>query len=409
MSEFIARNKQKLQIGLVVTTSILVVLGLARINTPTNTVATSTTNTTTTSSDDSNNQVSDPATNDSSDNEPSGPEINESEPTTQEDELETDSETTTARSTTQQETNDSSTSAVTQQSASADSTSSDTESATTSNPEDDEPAPTTEPTSTSIEATSTSNEQTTTNSQPTKVSGVVWSEEFNSLDTSRWALEDNSNFGVNEDQCYLARNVSVRDGKLVLVGKNEDVTCKDGPRTQTSGMIRGQDFSFSPGQAIEFRVKLTPADQNNQAGLFPAVWSSGWAGPWPLGGEFDFLEVMTANNPTRPFFSMHHQDPSGQHVVNNKFFKLGENFTNDWHTVRVEYRTGDLRWFINGNLAHTVNQANTAQGWPAPFDRTIRDLRINLALGGRPGPLDPRALGTEGATFEMDYIRVSNL
>ncbi len=397
MSAFFTLNKQKLQIGIVVFTAILIVFAVVGLNGlgSSDQVATDlTASTQSIETADADGPATTEEPNDES-NQPAAPEVAEDDPlsTTTVVESTDDATRSTIPATTDTPNNASSAGSSRSANTPAETTAN---IATSSSP-------------TTANSTANNDNNNGSSSSTSGDSNAVWSEEFNSLDTSRWKLEDNSNFGVNEEQCYFARNVSVRDGKLVLVGKNENVTCKDGPRTQTSGMIRGQDFSFSPGQAIEFRVKLTPADQNNQAGLFPAVWSSGWAGSWPLGGEFDFLEVMTANNPTRPFFSMHYQDPSGQHVVNNKFFKLGENFTNDWHTVRVEYRTGDLRWFINGNLAHTVNQANTAQGWPAPFDRTIRDLRINLALGGRPGPLDPRALGSQGATFEMDYIRVFNL
>ena len=125
--------------------------------------------------------------------------------------------------------------------------------------------------------------------------------------------------------------------------------------------------------------------------------------------QVEAREVATSNRPASPLFAVHTQNPAGVREIDYKFFGIGENFSNDWHTIRVEYRTGDLRWFIDGDLAHTVTNANTAQGWPAPFDQTIRDLRINLAVGGQSGALDPEALGTDGATFEIEYIQVANL
>ncbi len=65
--------------------------------------------------------------------------------------------------------------------------------------------------------------------------------------------------------------------------------------------------------------KLTPADPDDQAGLWPAVWASSWTGDrWPRGGEMDWLEVMTAENPRRSMHSIHYADPSADHALKNR-------------------------------------------------------------------------------------------
>lgn len=51
----------------------------------------------------------------------------------------------------------------------------------------------------------------------------------------------------------------------------------------------------------------------------------------------------------------------------------------------------------------------TGQGYPAPFNQPVKEIKINLALGGNPGPLAPGAVGSKGATFEVDYIRITTL
>jgi beta-glucanase (GH16 family) len=242
---------------------------------------------------------------------------------------------------------------------------------------------------------------------------VVWQDDFDRLDTSRWAVEHSTyGDGNNELQCYRPENVSVGGGRLTLRAVTETYTCPNGSTRQvTSGMVRSRGLRFEPGQAIEFRVKLTPADPNNQGGLWPAVWSSGWAGGgWPRGGEIDYLEVMTANDPKRSIYSIHYAKPDGSHGVTNRPIFGADNFSANWHTVRFEYgRSGDLTWILDGRQVNRVSAAQTVQGYPAPFDQAIGEIKINLALGGRPGPLDPRALGSGGATFEIDYIRVVRL
>ncbi len=197
----------------------------------------------------------------------------------------------------------------------------------------------------------------------------------------------------------------------MLTAKSESATCPGGSkRTVTSGMVRSQGLTFSPGQAIEFRVKLTVPDSGNQAGLWPAVWSSSWAGSWPRGGELDYLEVMTAEDPRRAVFSMHYADRSGGHELQNKAVPMSSYFSDGWHTIRFEYgRGGRLAWFMDGSRVFSVVAADTVQGYPAPFDQTIREIKINLAVGGTPGPLASGALGSSGATFEVDYIKVFDL
>ena len=212
-------------------------------------------------------------------------------------------------------------------------------------------------------------------------------------------------------QCYQPGNVAVAGGRLILTARSETGSCPGGrTRSVTSGMVRSQGLTFSPGQAIEFRVKLTPPDPGNQGGLWPAVWSSSWAGSWPRGGELDYLEVMTAEDPRRAVFSMHYADRSGRHELQNKAVPMSSYFSDGWHTVRFDYgHNGNLVWYMDGSQVFSVSSADTLQGYPAPFDQTIGEIKINLAIGGTPGPLSPGALGSSGATFEVDYIRVYNL
>jgi hypothetical protein len=242
---------------------------------------------------------------------------------------------------------------------------------------------------------------------------VVWQDDFSSFDSSKWKLEHSTyGDGNNELQCYRPENVSVSGGKLVLRAVTETYTCPSGSTRQvTSGMVRSKGVTFSPGQAIEFRVKLTPADRDNQGGLWPAVWASGWGGGgWPAGGEMDWLEVMTAINPNRAMFSMHYADQSGNHKLQNKGVIGSDYFSDDWHTIRFDYGYGGkLTWYLDGQVAFQVNSAETLQGYPAPFDETVREIKINLALGGSPGPLSSGAVGSRGATFEVDYIRILDL
>ncbi len=235
---------------------------------------------------------------------------------------------------------------------------------------------------------------------------LVFADEFDSFNSSIWTAEHSTyGDGNNELQCYTTQQVGVANGKLVLTAEARTETCPNGDtRDVTSGMVRSRGVEFAPGQTIEFRVKLTPNDAANQAGLWPAVWSSGWAGGWPTGGEWDGLEVMTANDPARSVYSIHYANSAGRHDKTSKEIVGSENFSANWHIVRFDYGIdGVLTWHLDGQVVSVVDAADTIQGYPAPFDSAMTQLKINLALGGTPGALDARALP---ATFEVDYIRI---
>jgi len=239
---------------------------------------------------------------------------------------------------------------------------------------------------------------------------LVFAEEFNTFNPTYWKKE-NSTYGDgnNELQCYTPNQVNVSGGSLVLTAKKQNTTCPGNKNRQyTSGMVRSQGFTFSPGQSIEYRVKLTPNDEQNQGGLWPAVWASSWAGGgWPRGGEWDGLEVMTANSPKRSVYSIHYSKPNGSHGSKKKEIYSEDNFSANWHTLRFDYGSdGTLVYYLDGKVVNTISDADTIQGWPAPFNSTMTQLKLNMAMGGSPGPIDDRALP---ATFKIDYLRIYNM
>ncbi len=243
---------------------------------------------------------------------------------------------------------------------------------------------------------------------------LVWSDEFNSFDSTRWSKEHSTyGDGGRTLQCYTPQQVTVADGALVVTAEARTETCPNSSpygstRNVTSGMVRSKGVTFSPGQRIVYRVKLTPNDPANQGGLWPALWASGWAGGgWPTGGEWDGFEVMTAVDPSRTVFGLHYADSAGAHAKSSEAVFGSGNFSSDWHVLEFDYgRDGVMIWRMDGVEVVRQTDLDTLQGWPAPFDQAMTELKINLALGGNPGPLDRRALP---ATYHVDYVRIYDL
>lgn len=242
----------------------------------------------------------------------------------------------------------------------------------------------------------------------------VWEENFDTFRPSLWRKE-HSTFGDgnNELQCYRPENVDVAGGHLVLRAVRETYTCPLGSTRQlTSGMVRSQGVTFSPGQRIEFRVKVDPRNPIDQRGLWPALWASDWEGRgWPLGGELDWLEYV-GTTPYDSHHAIHFQDADGSHRSIPKAVQLPELFSDRWHTITFDW-TSDLVWYLDGKEVQRI-RAEAVSAADNPFTQSaapITELRINLALGGDwPGPVSEEAVDSQGTTtFLVDYVRIFDL
>lgn len=86
----------------------------------------------------------------------------------------------------------------------------------------------------------------------------------------------------------------------------------------------------------------------------------------------------------------------------------------DYHVFAVEWEPSEMRFYIDGNLYHTVNDWYTKQEggyeitYPAPFDQPFY-LQFNLAVGGNwPGNPD-ETTNFDNAEYKIDYVRVYQL
>lgn len=238
---------------------------------------------------------------------------------------------------------------------------------------------------------------------------LLWNDEFDGekVDTKNWNLDRRQpGWANNELQEYRAseENVFVRDGKMVL----KAIKTKNGSADYyTSGKVSTRmkhDFTYGK---IVISAK-TPEGQ----GLWPAIWmmptDEGIYGSWPKCGEIDVMEVL-CNDVTTAHGTIHYGDP---HAQQQGTYVLEEGtFADSFHEYCLEWEPGEMRWYIDGNLYHTVNDWYTAiegqkdRPYPAPFNRDFY-LQMNLAVGGDwPGNPD-ETTDFDKAEFEIDYVRV---
>ncbi len=276
----------------------------------------------------------------------------------------------------------------------------------------------TKPTETSaVETTEATTEETTeapTEGQSDEVPEIegynlLWHDEFNGdeLDETIWTREVREPGWTNQElQEYTTStdNVFVRDGKLVLKAIKTE---KDGEDYYTSGKVNSQNKKdFMYGKVV-VRAKV-PEGQ----GLWPAIWmmpqDEQFYGQWPKCGEIDIMEVLGSSVDTA-YGTVHYGEPhaeqQGTVVLENG------TFADDFHEFSVEWEPGEMRFYIDGEHYHTVNDWFTAvngedeKPYPAPFNQPFF-VQMNLAVGGTwPGNPD-ETTDFDKAEFEIDYVRV---
>jgi beta-glucanase (GH16 family) len=225
---------------------------------------------------------------------------------------------------------------------------------------------------------------------------LVWSDEFNTPgapDPSKWGydLGNNNGWGNNELQYYTnrAENVSISNGTLKITAKKESFS---GFNYTSTRMLTKNKFTTKYGK-IEARAKL-PAG----VGTWPAIWMLGSnidAVGWPACGEIDIMEHKGSDQ-NRVYGTLHYPGRSGGNANGNTI--VINNATTEFNIYTVEWTASVIKFSVNGNVFHTVNNSASI-----PFNHEFFII-LNLAMGGTfGGPVDP---AFSNATMEVDYVRV---
>ncbi len=238
---------------------------------------------------------------------------------------------------------------------------------------------------------------------------LLWHDEFDGteLDESIWNYEPHEPGWTNQElQEYTTStdNVFLRDGNLVIKAIK---TQKDGADYYTSGKVTAQNKKdFLYGKVVA-RAKVPEGK-----GLWPAIWmmpkDEGYYGQWPKCGEIDIMEVLGSRVDTA-YGTIHYGEPHAEQQ--GTFVLENGSFADDFHEFSVEWEPGEMRFYIDGEHYHTVNDWFTAvdgadeKPYPAPFNQPFF-VQMNLAVGGTwPGNPD-ETTDFSKAEFEIDYVRV---
>ena len=157
--------------------------------------------------------------------------------------------------------------------------------------------------------------------------------------------------------------------------------------------------------------------------MWPALWMrpvdytygvNDQGNGWPLNGEIDILEYIGPDrNPENPgapineLIANAHWQKDGKREQQKDTFDLGgpeaaAAFVPEWHTYAVEWTPSHLKYFVDGQSYHVIENWASDTGGIGPFDQNF-DIIMNLQIGGWPGDPVPSSAGSQ---MEIDWVRV---
>ena len=221
---------------------------------------------------------------------------------------------------------------------------------------------------------------------------LVWSDEFNSINTGNWTFEvGGGGWGNNELQYYTnGNNAYIQNGVLVIEARRESV---GGYAYTSSRMITRGKREFTYGK-IEARMAL-PMGQ----GLWPAFWMLGsniGSVGWPACGETDIMEHINTSN---TIYGTMHWDAGGYASYGGSINTTPASY----HVYTIEWTSSSIKWFVDGVQYHEgniQNSINSTEEFHRPFF-----IILNQAVGGD-WPGAPTSSTPFPSRMYVDYVRV---
>jgi len=242
-------------------------------------------------------------------------------------------------------------------------------------------------------------------------SNLVWSDEFNSINTAVWNHETGGGgWGNNEREYYTGgQNASIQydaqagSNVLVLEARKDNpanYNCWYGRCEYTSARMNTSGKKTFQYGRIEARLKL-PQTQ----GIWPAFWMLGsdiGSVGWPQCGEIDIMEHV-GFEPVTTHGAMHGPNYSGNTPFTGANY-LNESVANNYHVYAVEWNSQGVSWFVDGNKFYSVTKSQVQGYGNWVFDHPLFIL-LNVAVGGS-WPGNPDGSSTFPQRMYVDYIRV---
>jgi beta-glucanase (GH16 family) len=244
---------------------------------------------------------------------------------------------------------------------------------------------------------------------PTGMS-VDWQDEFNgaSIDTSVWSYETEatgwSKIWNKELQDYVDNGTGGANAYIGTDSGNKCLVIKATKKTDGYDSVRMVTHGKKHWKygVIAAKMKL-PYSQ----GMWPAFWMlpEKNASEWPKTGEIDIMELIGggAGRDNMAYGTIHGPGYSGGHGIQGRVILSSGDFRNDYHVFEIRWDEGQVRWYVDGILYHTVKKTIVPDAWP--FDNGDFYILFNLAVGGSwPGSPDGTTVFPQ--YMYIDWVRV---
>jgi beta-glucanase (GH16 family) len=223
---------------------------------------------------------------------------------------------------------------------------------------------------------------------------LVFSDGFDGplLDRSKW---EPNRYGAEhggdapfdpsaDDAWFSSKNVSVRDGHLVITIRRRPKTLSGKTFRFSSGVVQTQQhYLVRPPVYIEARIKVPRCD-----GCWPAFWTTR-QGVWPP--ETDIVEFFGTKTDTRPAFNYH---PPGRPAIGPvKYGRRSIDYTAGYHVYGMLWDGYKAVPHLDGD-SYTLGLRSRSAITKLP-----QALIINLSVQSGAHPPD-------GSQLLVDWVRV---
>ena len=227
-----------------------------------------------------------------------------------------------------------------------------------------------------------------------------------------WSYEignGNNGWGNSEVEYYKQENAVVKDGKLHIIAKREQV----GDFNFTSARIKTANrVKFKYG-IVEAKISL-PA----QRAMWPAFWmmpNDSVYGGWPHSGEIDIMEA-NGRSEYGTSCAIHYSMPGGAHTYdtgyNNMNTREYRSSISEFHIYKCDWQEESISMYVDDRLIKefprrmwTTASVDKEENETAPFDQDFY-LLLNLAISGNYVNGDMPTADFESAEMVVDYVRV---
>ncbi len=229
------------------------------------------------------------------------------------------------------------------------------------------------------------------------------SDDFNSMDSSRWNVRNNT-WASNEASYMLGANTTIDNGALRIQGKLQSA----GGRNYTSGYVDSMGKYTLPDYfKAEIRAKVP-----FQQGLWAAPL---WFRPTDGGaGEIDLIETYgkERNNPlVHQTIHTEYGSTHKQVALTKAFSLIGALSATDWHTYTIEKKPGSITMWTDGVV--TARFTPSSPAWYNQYYEAGKrwNLRINMQIGGDYGGLPDSTTdwSPDASAMKIDYIKTWTL